>query len=387
MSAPQAKTAETTRETGRTSFPLGALVIVQTILFLGHWLLYQTIQSFWSQNAAESHVLAVILLVLSVAFTITSLLSFRFSNPLVSTFYKLSSIWLGALNFLVWAACLTWLLDLAFRLVLPGSYGAYRPWYAGVIFAIAGAVILYGFINARILRLRRISVNLRNLPASWRGRKGLLLTDLHLGHVNGAGFARRIAQIAKKLDPSIIFIAGDLYDGTRVDPYRLAAPLFEVTPPLGTWFSEGNHEDFGNPAAYCAALRRGGMHVLRSEQAVVDGVRIIGVPYAHATYPLRFRSFLDSLELAPATPSILLNHVPNQLPLVQHAGVSLQLSGHTHGGQVFPFTWFTRRVFGKFTHGLHQFGSLQVLTSSGVGTWGPPMRVGSHSEVVLITFE
>ncbi len=86
-------------------------------------------------------------------------------------------------------------------------------------------------------------------------------------------------------------------------------------------------------------------------------------------------------------PSILLNHVPNRLPLAEHAGVSLQLSGHTHGGgQMFPFNLITRRAFGKFTYGLQRFGELQVYTSSGAGTWGPPMRVGTHSEIVLLTF-
>ena len=84
---------------------------------------------------------------------------------------------------------------------------------------------------------------------------------------------------------------------------------------------------------------------------------------------------------------ILLNHVPNRLPIVEEAGVSLQLSGHTHGGQLFPFTWLIRRIFGKFTHGLHSFGGLQVLTSYGAGTWGPPMRVGTRPELVLLTFE
>ncbi|HEY2860727.1 MAG TPA: metallophosphoesterase [Terracidiphilus sp.] len=386
MSTPEGKTAETTRETGRTSFPIGALAIVQTILFLGHWLLYLTAKSFWNPSASAMQALGIILLVLSLSFTITSLLSFRFSNPLVSLLYKVSSVWMGALNFLFWAACLTWAVDLVFRLALPASYIAARAWYADGMFAVAGVVVVYGFINARILRERRVTVSLPNLPHAWVGRKALLLSDLHLGHVNGAGFAGRIAQLANRLDPAIIFIAGDLFDGTRVNPDRLAAPLFDMKAPLGTWFCEGNHEDFGDPAAYCAALRRGGMRVLRCEHEEVEGVRIIGVPYSDSTYPMRFRSFLESLELSPSTPSILLNHMPGRLPLVEKAGVSLQLSGHTHGGQIFPFTWFTRRAFGKFTYGLQKFGNLQVLTSSGVGTWGPPMRVGADPEVVLITF-
>jgi uncharacterized protein len=79
--------------------------------------------------------------------------------------------------------------------------------------------------------------------------------------------------------------------------------------------------------------------------------------------------------------------VPHELPTAQDAGISLQLSGHTHGGQIFPFTWLTTRIFGEYTYGLKRFGDLLVYTSSGVGTWGPPMRVGTQPEIVLIEFE
>jgi hypothetical protein len=98
------------------------------------------------------------------------------------------------------------------------------------------------------------------------------------------------------------------------------------------------------------------------------------------------KATLDALRIDKGQPSILLNHAPIRLPIVEQAGVSLQLSGHTHGGQLFPYTWFTRRIFGEFTHGLHKFGALQVFTSYGAGTWGPPMRVGTSPEILLITF-
>jgi predicted MPP superfamily phosphohydrolase len=85
--------------------------------------------------------------------------------------------------------------------------------------------------------------------------------------------------------------------------------------------------------------------------------------------------------------SVLLSHAPHELAIAEKAGISLQLSGHTHGGQIFPFTWFTERIFGKYTYGLERFGDLMVYTSSGAGTWGPPMRVGTRPEIVLIQFE
>jgi predicted MPP superfamily phosphohydrolase len=188
------------------------------------------------------------------------------------------------------------------------------------------------------------------------------------------------------LNPDVVFIPGDLFDGTGVDPDRLLAPLKELAPRFGIFFASGNHEEFGDEAHYEAALSRGGIRVLTNEMVTVDGLHILGVPYRDSTSPIRLRATLEGLLVDASQASILLNHMPSRLPIVERAGVSLQLSGHTHGGQLIPFNWLTRRVFGKFTYGLQRFGDLQVYTSSGAGTWGPPMRVGTHPEIVLITF-
>jgi predicted MPP superfamily phosphohydrolase len=325
---------------------------------------------------------------LSMIFIIATILSFRFSNPLVKFIYWIGSIWLGIANFLFVGACLAWLADLVLSLVLPTSSRlAARPYIAGVLLIAALATALYGILNAQKIRRRRVTVRLPNLPATWRGRTALLISDLHLGHINGIGFARRVAAIAQELNPAILLIAGDLYDGSRVDPDSQAAPLWELFPPLGVYFVGGNHEAFGGADHYEKALSRAGIRVLRNERVVVDGLHIVGVPYGNSTSPLQLRAFLDGLRLKEGPASILLNHVPSRLPIAEHAGVSLQLSGHTHGGQIFPFSLVTRRAFGKFTHGLQQFGEMQVYTSSGCGTWGPPMRVGTIPEVVLLTFE
>jgi predicted MPP superfamily phosphohydrolase len=103
--------------------------------------------------------------------------------------------------------------------------------------------------------------------------------------------------------------------------------------------------------------------------------------------PAHLHSFLDSLHLATAPASILLSHVPHRLPIVERAGVSLQLSGHTHGGQFFPFTRIVSRIYGHYVHGLQRFGNLMVYVTWGAGTWGPPMRVGTKPEIVLLHFE
>lgn len=371
------------------AWPLVGVFIVQTILFLAHLLLYCTWIAFWPPLAPGALLaLRISLALLSVLFIVAALLSFRITHRLVALLYLCASVWLGFLNFFFFGAILAWLLDLALRLAMPGAaHLAARPAIAASLLVLAIAAAIYGLINARFLRIRRVSVTLPNLPASWRGRTAFLASDLHLGNINGLRFARRIAGLAQQLKPDIVFIPGDLFDGAKVDPAVIAAPLLALRPPLGIFFATGNHEEFGDAAYFAEGLRRGGFRVLDNECITVDGLRIVGVPYHTSTHPMSLRHFLTGLNLAGGPVTILLQHVPNRLPIAEQAGVSLMLSGHTHGGQVFPFSWITRRAFGKFTYGLQTFGALQVFTSSGAGTWGPPMRVGTAPEVVLLQFE
>ena len=351
--------------------------------------MYRTwIDFWWPMSPTALHALRIAFTVLSVVFVCATLLSFRFSNPLVRFFYLLAALWMGLANFLFVGAVIAWLADLVLRIFVPSATRiADRPYIASALLIAAILTAVYGLVNARKIRLRRVTVQLSSLPENWRGRQALLVSDLHLGHVNGVAFARRIAHKVRELSPAIVFFPGDMFDGCKVDPQQVAAPLLQLKPPLGMYFVGGNHEEFGGAAQFEETLRGGGIRVLHNECAVVDGVRIVGVAYGHSTYPMQMRAFLEGLQLKDGPASILLNHVPNRLPLAEHAGVSLQLSGHTHGGgQMFPFNLITRRAFGKFTYGLQSFGDMQVYTSSGAGTWGPPMRVGTNSEIVLLTF-
>ena len=367
------------------AWPVLGIGIIQAILLIAHWFIYRTFIDFWSPlDAAWKQDLSIAILALSFTFVISALLGFRFSNPVIRAVYTASAIWLGAANFLFLAALLCWPLDLVFRVV---PVDPPMPYVTGLLFALAILAAVYGLVNARWIRLRRLTVRLPNLPDSWRGRTAAMASDLHLGNLNGVGFGRRIATSIARLKPDIVFLPGDFYDGSGADPDRLAAPFRELKPPLGIYYVTGNHEEFGNPAHYTEAIARAGIRVLANEKADVDGVTILGIPWGDSTFPIRVKATLDKLHPGADEPAILLLHAPLRLPIVEQAGVSLQLSGHTHKGQLFPFTWLTRRIFGKFTYGLQRFGSLAVYTSSGAGTWGPPMRIGTAPEIVEIIFE
>lgn len=368
------------------AWPVLAIAFVESALLLGHWFIYRTLVVFFAGRLSPAVTFALrdTLFLLALTFMTAALLGFRFANPLVSLFYRFAAIWLGMFDFFVLAALLCYLVDSAEYI---SGLHRNRPAVAILFFSLALLASCFGLLNARWIRIRRVPIHLSGLPSTWRGRTALLFSDFHLGHINGVGFSRRIAAMAARLNPDIVFIPGDLFDGTHCDPDRLAAPLKQLSPPFGIYFSTGNHDEFGGAAQYTAAIARAGIRVLTNEKVTVDGLHIIGIPYHDSTFPLRVKATLEDLRPAQGQASILLNHMPTRLPIVEQAGVSLQLSGHTHGGQLFPCTWFTRRIFGKFTHGLQNFGALQVFTSYGAGTWGPPMRLGTSSEIVLLTFE
>jgi predicted MPP superfamily phosphohydrolase len=224
------------------------------------------------------------------------------------------------------------------------------------------------------------------LPQVWKSRKALFLSDLHLGQVREVEFALRIVSKIKELKPDIVFIGGDLYDGVALNALGIIEPLSHLQVPLGTFFVTGNHEEFSDNTKYLSAIRSVGIKTLMDEKVIVDGVQLIGVDYSTTTKKVEFDKILQNLNVAVNMPSILLKHVPSDLDISLKNNISLQLSGHTHRAQVFPFTFLTRLVFKGFDYGLHSLHSMQVYTSSGVGTWGPPLRVGTISEIVEILF-
>ena len=364
---------------------IGLIVILQAVLFLSHFLVYET----WTFSPAESDIpgmlwIKLVLGFLSVSFVPASLLAFRYTAAAVRAFYRIAAVWLGFLTFLFFAALFSWIIFGVARLAgLDVSFHRMVEWLFGAA-ALAG---LYGVFNASWTRITRATVRLANLPPTWRGRRAALISDLHLGHVRNGSFLRRMVAKILKEEPDAIFIAGDLYDGTAIDVRRAAEPLSELVAPHGVYFVAGNHEQFGDESKYLHAVAAAGVRVLINEKVEVDGLQIVGVPYRNAAQGKHFTSVLQGIGLDRNRASILLTHAPDHPEIAEAAGVSLQLSGHTHLGQFIPWSWMARRIYRRFVYGLSRIGKMQVFTSSGAGTWGPPLRLGSNSEIVVLHFE
>jgi uncharacterized protein len=358
---------------------------IQAVLFAVHWFVYATWMSFTgAANVPGVAAAKIVLALLSVSFVITSLVAFRYSNILIRVFYTVSAVWLGMLNFFFLAASLSWL---TYAATVPFGLQFHKQTITFLFFGLAACAGAYAIINAFWVRVRRISVKLPNLPESWRGRVAALVSDMHLGHVRGRGFTQRIVNMLLRLRPDVIFITGDLFDGTSVNVEWVTKPWRHLAPPLGAFFVAGNHEEFSGHSKYLDAVRTSGIRVLDNEKVLLDGLDLVGVHHGALVHSETFRSILRKASLDPKRPSILLAHAPDHLRIAEEEGISLQLSGHTHRGQFFPWTWITSRIYGRFVYGLKRLGRLLVYTTSGAGTWGPPMRLGAAPELVLIHFE
>ena len=361
------------------------VAIIQSVLCLVHLLLYET----WAFSPAGSRTpgafwIKMVLGFLSLGFVSASLLAFRYTNPVLRAFYRATAVWMGLVSFLFLAAIFSWIIFGVARLT-----GLDVHFHRILEFLFAAAVLagLYAVFNAGWTRITRTTVQLANLPASWQGRRAALISDVHLGHVRNGNFLRRMVAKILKEEPDAIFIAGDLYDGTAIDAGRAAEPLNKLTAPHGVYFIAGNHEQFGDDSKYLQAITAAGVRVLSNEKVDVDGLQIIGVAYRNAVRGGQLASVLQDVRVDRDRASILLTHAPDHPEIAEAAGVSLQLSGHTHLGQFIPWSWMARRIYRQFVYGLSRIGKMQVFTSSGAGTWGPPLRLGSNPEIVMLEFQ
>ena len=364
---------------------IGFIAVIQTVLFLTHYLLYET----WTFSPAGSEPpgvfwIKLVLGFLSVSFVAASLLAFRYTNAALRAFYRAAAVWMGLVSFLFLAAVSSWIIFGVARLV-----GLNMNFHRTVelLFGAAAMTGLYGVFNASWTRITRTTVRLANLPAAWRGRRAALISDVHLGHVRNGSFLRRLVAKILREEPDAVFVAGDLYDGTAIDARRAAEPLNELVAPQGVYFVAGNHEQFGDDSKYLNAIAAAGVRVLSNEKVEVDGLQIIGVPYRNARQNGQLASVLREIDLDRDRASILLTHAPDHPEIAEAAGVSLQLSGHTHLGQFLPWSWMARRIYRRFVYGLSRIGGMQIFTSSGAGTWGPPLRLGSNPEIVMLEFQ
>lgn len=258
---------------------------------------------------------------------------------------------------------------------------------ASIILFTAIALGLFGVVQSRYFKIVERTIVLPNAPESWHGKTAVLVSDTHFGLVNHKKFSDRIVQKILALNPSLVFHGGDFYDGPKVPMESITESWRALTQQVPVFYTSGNHESDGDYDAFIASIRNAGITVLLDEKTMHDGVQIAGMTYREGQTSREAEEAIATLALDPDLPAILINHPPTSLKAAKDAGVNLMVSGHTHNGQFWPLTYVVRKVYGKYHYGHRAYEGMDTITSSGVGTWGPAIRLFNTPELVVINFK
>ncbi|MFB6341032.1 metallophosphoesterase [Saccharicrinis sp. FJH62] len=297
--------------------------------------------------------------------------------------YILAAMTMGLMLYLLISVILTDILRL-FTGFKPLTYGL-------IVVILTLGINLAGTLNSWNTKVTHHTIPIKGLTQTVRA---MHLSDVHLGHFRGKRFLHKLVSKTNAQNPDIVFITGDLFDGR----YRLSKkdlqPLTDLKAPV--CFIEGNHDKYTGVQTIKTMLRELGIQVLENNMTGFKDLQIIGLNHmaaddqtfnvhtqnGHAT----IKSTLDKLSPDKSKPTVLLHHSPDGIKYASKHGVDLYLSGHTHAGQLVPIKYIAALMF-QFNQGLHHYNGTTMFVSQGAGTFGPPIRLGTISEISLLTLQ
>jgi predicted MPP superfamily phosphohydrolase len=299
--------------------------------------------------------------------------------------------WMGAFGLLLSATALSDLVLFVAGQVTTVDLAAWQPWRALAVVAVVGPALAGGFVVARAPAIKRVTVPIKNLPKAFEGYRIAQISDVHIGETLTRDFAEQVTRAVNSLAPDAVAVTGDLIDGSVAKLRDAVAPLAGLRGRDGVFYVTGNHEYYHGGSSWEAEGARLGMTVLHNQHVVIerDGEQLVigGVPdveggrFSAQHEPDAAKAFEGAPALAPR---VLLAHQPRFARRVKDTRVDLMLSGHTHGGQIFPFMFFVKLqqpVIGGFA----TLWGVPTYTSNGTGYWGPPFRVGPRGEITELT--
>jgi uncharacterized protein len=297
-----------------------------------------------------------------------------------SLVYMFSAITMGVLLYLILTVLAIDFINLFIK-IPPKALGL-------SVLTITLLVSLYGIINSWNVQVTSKEITIKGLTKPVRA---MHLSDIHLGHFRGKDFLQNIVNKTNDQNVDVVFITGDLFDGRIHLNKDELAPLTQLKAPV--FFIEGNHDRYTGVKIIKDYLRQLNVTVLENEIINWGEMQIIGLNHMLAdseTYNMHaagnsstIKGTLEKLPINKNMPAVLLHHSPDGIKYASENSVDLYLAGHTHAGQLFPIKYIADLIF-KYNKGLHDFNGTKIFVSQGAGTFGPPMRIGTQSEITLL---
>jgi len=365
--------------------------LVTSIYSAAHYYLYNWVGRLAEPPKKVRWIAGAVFVFLVVSFPASRILSWRDFNSFTYVLMFVSSFWMGLVLYLFILALTSDILLILARILrlkahLPerARLRAKRFLFAAILLA-AVLIAGYSLYEARDIGISKLEIPLAELPRELDGLSIVQISDFHFGVLNTTAKLEKVVALANSLNADFVFITGDLVDESVAHMEDMAGPLRKLKGRAGVYAVTGNHDYYAGVKRATGIMEEAGITVLRNELRILPGgLQLLGIddPTGIRRMGEKSEDFISLIaRVDPSQPSILLYHQPIQFERTAQAGIGLQLSGHTHGGQLYPIIHISKRIY-PWTPGLHRLKESILFVSRGAGTWGPPMRFLAPPEIV-----
>lgn len=352
------------------------------VLLAGHIVFWYIFIRFFHITSLYGQVMVgLVIFGLFLNSIIASYLIHKGDNFFTRYYYIFSTVWLGV----SFNLCLVALLIAAIK-VASFSFGFVAPdLYLKILF-LGGALLISGIgvYRAFYPKITEYEVYIKDLPDFWKDKVVVQLSDVHLGPIYRKQFFYKIIEQVNSLKPEAVFITGDLFDGTESEFSWMNHPFSHLNAPSGAFYGFGNHDLYLGFNRVVDLLKDNPVKILDNQLVEINGLQIIGINYSFNSDFNLEEAILKQVGYNSDRASILLLHAPKNIELAKKSGIDLQLSGHTHDGQLWPFNYIVNWAHHGYGYGFFQEGDFSLVVNAGVGSWGPPMRTAARSEIVKL---
>jgi len=354
------------------------------LVILGHYFAWHLALSACPRLKNKKYLLLAIFISITLIFLGDFIYLHQNDAPIFSYIYVVSAVLFGFLSQLMLAGATYYILILGAKIFISKKeyFQEVKSMLAITFLVLAAILFVLGSYNAFYPRVKNITLD--NWLPELKGKSVVQLSDLHLGAIYRPAYLQRLVKQVNDLNANMIIISGDLFDGSDEHLSEFIQPLSELSAP--TIFVAGNHDTYVSEEEVSNTVSAAGFINLNDDAIIIDGLQIIGFKYSGREDSDQRREIKD-LDSGEHFAQIVVNHVPVDQAEAKALDANLMLSGHTHRGQIFPFSLVINFIYGRFAYGLEDYEGMTVYTSAGTGTWGPPLRTLLPGEIIKFNFE